>query len=293
MSKAAMILACICLLATTAWADFPTDRAAALKLVREGKHDEALTRFVALADAATDPQQKSEALAQAADCALKLKQPQQAMELARKIPLPERSKLVQMRVLIDGRGYDALLSQFKDEDLSTWPEALAGEAHYMRGVAYAKKEQGEAAEKEFDSALKLLGEGQVRGQAALARAENYRKLLKDIDKARQAYADLQQIEIKRDRFGWLYMSGVIGEAEILRQQGKLDDALAVLNRVNLAELKSGYWGAQLYVAHAELLIARGQKTEAAAMLRQALERSTQDFQKTAIQKQLDQLSVAP
>lgn len=293
MLRLAMRIACVLLLTSAALADYPADRDAALKLVRAGKHADALARFVALADAAADPLQKSDALSQASACAQTLKQSQQAMDLARQIPLPEMSTVVQMRVLAGERAHQALLTQFKDEDLSKWPEALAGEAHYLRGLSYHKLGQGPAAEQELAAAVQLMGEGMARGQAGLTRAANFQNLLKDAAQARQAYADLQQIEAKRDRSGWLYFTAVIGEAGILRQQGQFDDALAVLNRIDLQSRSPGYWTAQLCIAHAELLLARGLKEQALTMLRQALEASNQDFQKAAIQKRLDELAATP
>ncbi len=293
MLRLATRIACVLLLTGTALADYPADREEAMKLVRAGKHEQALAQLVALADAAADPLQKSDALSQASACAQALKQSQQAMDLAKQIPLPALSRLVQMRVLSGDRAYPALLAQFKDEDLSKWPEDQAGEAHYLRGLSYHKLRQGAAAEQELAQAVRLMGEGLTRSQAGLTRAENLQILLKDLDGARQAYAWLQQIEARRDRFGWLYFTAVIGEAGILRQQGQFDDALAVLNRVDVETRSPGYWTAQLRVAHAELLLARGQKEQARTMLRQALEASNQDFQQAAIQKQLDQLAATP
>ena len=77
-------------------ADYLSDRKAAMELVQAGKHEDALSAFLKMADNTASHVQKSDALEQAAMRAQSLKRCDQALELARRIPLVPAAKTVQM-----------------------------------------------------------------------------------------------------------------------------------------------------------------------------------------------------
>ena len=123
-------------------ADYIADRSAAMELVRGRQYEEAMAAFAEMAEATTNERQKSDAFEQAAMCAHRLKQYDQAMELARRIPLAPTSKTVQMRLMLENGKARELILTFKDEDIGSWPEKEAGEAFCCRGRAYHKVKNG-------------------------------------------------------------------------------------------------------------------------------------------------------
>ena len=204
------------------WADYPSDRKAALELSKAGKNEEALSAFDKLAKSATDETQKADALEQAAMCAHQLKKYDQALELAGQIPLVPMAKTVQMRIMLDnGKGAE-LLAKFKDEPIADWPAKAAGEASYCRGMAYFIAKDGNGAESDLKNALKNMAPGSTTDQARLALADNYKNNLKDDQQALAAY--LEGIEKATDKFGWFRFSSIVSASKILSQQSKYDEA---------------------------------------------------------------------
>lgn len=281
------------LAATAAWADYPAERKAALELVKAGKHEEALAAFEKMAAAATSNVQKADALEQAAMCAVQLKQPDRAMEIAGRIPIEANATMVQMRLMTGARKYQEVVDKWGSLDVSNWPDAVAAEALWYRGRCHSALRKGDAAEADLKLAMDMIPEGYMRGQVAMSRAENLLNVVKDQDKALAAYVELQDIEIKRDRWGWMYLTAITQTAAIQRGLGKLDDAQATLDKVDHTTMKSGHWATQMRMARAEVLAARGETDKAIAMFEETLTSAgPAEHQKTAIQKRIDELKAA-
>jgi len=272
------------------WADSIAGRKAAMELVRGRKYEAALTAFTKMAEGTDNDRQKSDALEQAALCAHHLKRYGKAMELAQQIPLTPASKRVQMRIMRENRKRRELIDRFKDEDLGAWPEQDAGAAFFYRGEAYFRLKMGPAAEADLEGALENLGKGPLRGQAALTLAHNYRQNLHDDQAALNAYIQTQRIEKKRDQWGWLYLTAVTAAADILRQQNKHDEALAMLGQVAVDKMRNGYWKAALLCAYGEIRASQGQKAKAPARFKEALGvKGIADGQKAACQRRIREL----
>jgi len=271
-------------------ADYIADRKAAMELVRGGKYEAALAAFTEMAEGTDNDRQKSDALEQAALCAHHLKRYGKAMELAQQIPLTPASKRVQMRVMHENGKRRELIDSFKDEDLGAWPEKDAGAALFYRGEAYFSLKMGPAAEADLKVALENLGKGYLRGQAALTLAHNYRQNLPDDQAALNAYIRMQKAERKRDQWGWLYLTAVTSAADILRQQEKHDEALAMLGQVAVDKMGDGYWKAALLCAYGEIRASQGQTAKALARFTEALAvKGIPDAQKVACQRRVREL----
>jgi len=290
MLRQTIPLAALLSFSVQVWADYIADRKAAMELVRGRKYEAALTAFTEMAEGTDNGRQKSDALEQATLCAHHLKRFGKAMELAQQIPLTPASRRMQMRTMRENRKRRELIDRFKDEDLGAWPEKEAGAALFYRGEAYFSIKMGPAAEADLKGALANLGKGYLRGQAALTLAHNYRQNLNDSQAALEAYVRTQKIERKRDQWGWLYLTAVTAAADILRQQRKYDEALAMLGQVIVDKMGNGYWRAALLCAHGEIHASRGQHARALARFKEALAvKGIADGQKTACQRRIREL----
>ena len=258
-------------------------RAAAAKL----KGEEALTAFIALADRPFSAAQKADALEQASALAFEQKKYDQAMELAKKIPIPSISKAAQIRILA-GRGeWDSLLAQYKDEKIDDWwPNYLNGEAYSCRGSAYAIKGDGTNAAADLRKAADLTCyDGNGQGLLLIRLGNVYRDLLKDDTRALAAYREAYQTWNLYKR-----LAAAIEASGILARQNKLDEALAELKTIELDKVTYPDWRGRLLAAYASILAKQGQKAEAIARYREAAGLKDMDAsQKTAYEKILRDL----
>jgi hypothetical protein len=127
----------------------------------------ALKALIALADGSADKLtdlQLSEALKQAAAVARNLKEYAQADQLASRIPIDSLKKTAVMQNLLAQRKFAKVIELFGGEDLARWPFWAAGEGHATRGLAYAAVGERAKAEADFQAALQLTSDKQVRRQ---------------------------------------------------------------------------------------------------------------------------------
>lgn len=285
--KQAVVFGVVLAFSVSVRADYPADRKAAMELVQAGKNEEALSAFTKLSQSAVEEAQKADALEQAAMCASRLKKYDQAIELAGKIPALPMSKAVQMKIMMDnGKGAE-LLAKFKDENFADWPSKAAGDAYYCRGIAYFQTKDGKCAEADLKNALTKLAPGYTVDEARLKLAENYKNNLNDDQQALAAYREL--IEKATDSFGWIRLGSIATASEILRKQGKYDEAFQILGKAQVDGLNS-YWKIAILGAYGETLAAQGKKTEAAAKFKEALAvKGITDEHKPAYEKRLAEL----
>ena len=269
-------------------ADYLSDRKAALALVQAGKDAEALTAFTNMAGNVASEIQKSDALELAAECANRLKQYDKALELAKAIPLPAVSKKCRMNLLQANRKYSELLAEFKTEDIDHWPESARGEAFFSRGQAFVQLKDGPAAEADLKKAAEYSRERHTPGLAWLMLGNMCRDLLKDDQKALEAYGE--GIKMVSGGGGYSYtMEAVLSAADILCKQGKYDEALEVLKKIDFKKME-GYWGVTFRCAYGETLASQGKKTEAIAKFNEALGvKDATAAQKAACEKRIKEL----
>lgn len=249
----------------TARADYLSDRQAAVKLVAAGQHAEALEIYLRIAEPPATKGQQADALHQAAKCAVNLKQFDQALELAGRIPLPNSALACRLSILESARRWEDLVSEFEPVEIANWPERLRGEAYLSRGTAHAVLKHGAEAARDFEAALDFLTNANSRGYCSNLLGDACRNLLKDDDRALAAYHQTQRI-------GTIYKQAqaAIQAADILVQQQKLDAALAEFDRIDLAELTAPFWRGKLLCAHGRALSAAGNKADAEKKFAEAL-----------------------
>jgi tetratricopeptide (TPR) repeat protein len=253
--------------AFAAHAGYIEDRAAATKQMEAGEHEKALAAFQAMAAGPVTDRQKSDALDQAALCAYSLKQYDRAMELARSIPLEADAKLVQMGIMMTRNQSQEVIARFGSEDLDAWPDPLKGRASYNRGRAFQAVGNGEAAALDLERASKyLLADGRTRNKALTLLAGTYSGLLHNDEQALAAYRRLYDLgDVIRQGIA------VCGMAEILKRQGRYDDALAQLQRVDLTQVGDPYLKGRILELWGDVLVAAGKKADAAARYKTAFQ----------------------
>ena len=269
-------------------ADYLSDRKAAMELVRAGQHEEALSAFLKMADNTASDVQKSDALEQAAMRAQSLKRYDQALELARRIPLAPAAKTVEMRFLSEARKWREILDAFKNEDLDSWPEYVVGEASQLRGNACYQLGDGQGAAADLTRAAEYLTDSNSKGLALNALGDTYAALLKDDLQAVVAYRRVYQTDNVYKR-----SAAAMSVAAILARQNKLAEALLELETIDLDKVKHPYWRGRMLTTYGSLLAQQGKRAAAIVKYREAVQ--LQDLppaQKSAYETALKDLTKA-
>jgi tetratricopeptide (TPR) repeat protein len=288
MLKKLMVIGILFSLVAGARADYIEDRKAAMALVKAGKTEEALVAFNKMAEGPITAYQKSDALEQAVLCALNLKRSDQAMKLAGTIPLQPVSKLCQMRILTADRQWQALIDQFKDEDLNRWPDSLAGEAFQTRGDTYAALKNGPAAAADLKKATEYLTDVNSLGLALTALGGVYENLLKDDDLALETYRKVYAASTV-----YKHASAAMAAAGILQRRNKADEAIRELDTIDIKEMAPCNLRAATLNAYADAYAAQGKKAEAIAKYKEVLnETAAEPWRKEACEKQIKALEAA-
>jgi predicted negative regulator of RcsB-dependent stress response len=250
------------------YVDYLVGGKAADNLLRARKNQEALAAYVALAATkdVTDLQQ-STALRRAASAARNLKDYAKAEELAERIPLPAVAKSVHMENLLAQRKASELLRQFGKEDFSKWPFPYVAPAASARARAYLLNENGKAAEDDLQAALALTSDKRLRTSILVNIGHNRETNLKDDTGALAAY---RQNFVDKERIGGAEeFRSVQQAARILSRQGKHDEALQTLARIDATKL-TGSWSSTTHAIEGDLLSAAGRKSEARGAYQKAL-----------------------
>ena len=180
---------------------------AAAGLARAGKDSEALAAYRELAATVPMPDRlKSQLLENASRCAQRMKDWDQALKLAKSIPVEPLAMHRQMELLLDRKQYAELIESFTSKKLGgrnfhlsyCYPELedVMADLYYFRSIAYC--ETGNLAAAEAD--LKIMNDKRTQlsyrsGEAIhdlvwLRVGDFYRQYLKDDDRALTAYANV-------------------------------------------------------------------------------------------------------
>lgn len=189
--------------------------------------------FLALAEGTVTDFQKAAALEQAA-----LLDKAGAGPIMDRIPVESVRKAAQMQNLLAHFKAPEVIATFADEDISKWPFWKRGDGFHARGRAYSITKAGEKAEADLRAALDFTGEPRTRDAILLLQGQNRENNLKNDESALQAY---QAVIEGRTRLGGADEFGALqGIARVLTRKGRFDEALRILERADLANLK-GLW----------------------------------------------------
>ncbi|HYF37962.1 MAG TPA: hypothetical protein VD994_21850, partial [Prosthecobacter sp.] len=247
--------------------DFIQITRASAELAQRGKHTEARAALTALAETRISDLQKSNALAQAAASAAALKQFDDAATIAARIPIDSVKKTALMHLLLAQQKAPQIIVDFAGENVSTWPFWQQGAGYFARGRAYAIAKQGREADSDLAQALVWTSDPRDRTAILLALGQNREYTLKDDEQALAAY---RRIVDAATRIGGAdEFTAVQGMARILARRGQFAEALAILHKPRIGDLR-GAWRGSMLLAIAETQQAAGQKDQAAATYRSLL-----------------------
>jgi len=174
-----------------------------------------------------------------------------------------------MRELYKGQKWQALVDEFKDTDVSGWPDDWASEALLMRGEGRYNLKNGREAEADLQKAI-----GRFPASIPSSRpppvitwfrlAENYQQNLKDNQKALEAYIKVN--EMARSENWWMPVAAVMRAADILRSLGRDDEALKMLETAGRDKKDS-----RVCCAYLDALAAMGRKEDAIAWCKKMMQ----------------------
>ena len=251
------------------------DEAQAQKLFRQGKYAEAQAAYEALAESAPDAVEKSQWQARAAlAVGRQADQWDQAMALAERIEHEPYAVRTQMELLAQKGQHEQIVARFKDEQIVEWPaheipktaRLPAGDvrvlALWMRGRAYYRTGDGEAAERDLSKAVELMGDKLMRGGDILITwARNRQQLLKDDEKAFEAYSQLLSHGRRGINGAADYYRALLNTASYHRKWGEYDKALELIRRVKPRQQTNAWHGNGL-IALGRTFAAAGRTEEA-------------------------------
>jgi tetratricopeptide (TPR) repeat protein len=275
----------ILLSACCSFADYGAQRALLLAGAKDGRREEALAAFRALAAAQDDPYRRSDALERAAVLAQTMKRHDEALELAAAIPLLWRARTVRMRLLAERGFWKQVAEESAADDIAAWPPAVAAEALALRGQALRKQGRPAEALADLEASVRL----QPGGAICLELAGLYAELGRDVE-AMDAYGLAQRVV--PDRRSWVYITSVLRRAAILLRKELYAAALHELDQC--ANPPGGFWEAALLKLRGEVLAARGNIAEAMEAYRRALTvKGLHDVQRRELEALLAALDTTP
>ena len=239
----------------------------AIALYNQGKHQEAQEIFVKLADAAATPQAKADSLCYVAFCLNGRKKYDEALEAAKKIEF--RPVSVNTQMIIMGTKPKEIIEAFKDEDFSGWPESIKGEGYYRRGYSYSKLQNTDAAIKDLEKSVEFYPED--KKLLPLGTLAGIYEVMKDDQKALDTHLKIQALASSKATAFTInsYNNSTSACASILKRQGKYDDAVAELQKIDL-EKSNGALKFQILKSFGEIYEVQGKKSEAIAKYKEAV-----------------------
>ena len=183
---------------------------------------------------------------------------------AEQIPLESVAKTVRMENLLAQREWKMLIEQFAEEKIRDWPFWQIGAGAFARGRAFHAAGQGEAAAVDLLLALEFTSDSRQRLSIQGTLADNYEKVLEDDDKALPVYQEI--VESTTHKGSADYFSAVQGAARIRTRRREFEEALKILDQVNVKDLR-GYWRGSMLLVRGSTLAAAGRNKEALQMYR--------------------------
>jgi tetratricopeptide (TPR) repeat protein len=266
MLKKAIVFGIGISLAISLFAESAVDFKTAMGLYNQGKYREAQEMFVKVADAASTPQAKADCLFYAAFSLNGQKKYDEAVEMAKKIEIKPVSIICQMSIMGWNGKFNEFMEAFKDEDINAWPESYRGEGFFRRGYTYNKLKNTDAAVKDLEKSAEYYSDERAKMNSLSTLAIIYESI-KDDQKALDTYQKIQSlISIKGTP---AYNNAIISRASILKRQGKFDEALIDLQKIDTVKL-AGDMKFLTLKAFGEIYEAQGKNSEAVAKYKEAV-----------------------
>ena len=254
-----LLIMCALLSAAPALAgNFPQDYQAALRLYETGKIAEANDAFAKLSESGPNQPAKDAALVQAAYCEARLKHAGEAEALVTRIKDRHLGVLCRMNLLTFDNKFADIVTLSKDEDIEQWPDALAFDALFCRGSAFARTRDAGKAEKDFRAAIQHTVSDYNKGQTYLKLGALFGDADKTDQRALDAFAAVYSLKPGLT----VQCRAVLARAKLLASQGKRDAAIAEFD--HLKDIKTQPHWSIGQMGLAEVYEALGAKDQALA-----------------------------
>jgi tetratricopeptide (TPR) repeat protein len=244
--------------------DFASRMDSADALCREGRHEEAVAAYVALAKASREVVQRYDAISAAARCArLHLGSEARALELCDAVADPLYTKACRAVVYQWATSPARVIDDLGEEDLTRWPEELAANAFMVRGQAHYRLENGKQAVDDFVRAYQF-SQGQEKWAALQRLGDTFWHRLDDEILAEACYRKCMAVS----GLGWPGLQSRVNLGALLLAQERHDAAMQVLTGAPGA---TGTWRAALLIGAAQVHAATGQADAARSALNEAVQ----------------------
>lgn len=276
-----------------ALADFAGDFQKAKELFDRQQYQAAAEAFGKLALAAPNAHGEAASISLAAISLERLKQVDRAIEMARTIRAKPMAAYTQMEILSHSGRPKELIAAFKGENIAAWPDSINYKGFSLRGGAYNAVRDKRSALEDFARCVDLAGSDVWVKLEAL---NNVAALHQDHDDNAKAMETYQKaFAIYEDSPGckgrWVYPQALLGAAHVLMNQGKYDEAAAVLAKYGdtSEKIRRNYWGFLVLEAHGDIFAAQGRKSAALAKYKDALAISTHQACMNRVDKKITAL----
>ncbi|MFN2352557.1 MAG: tetratricopeptide repeat protein [Kiritimatiellia bacterium] len=232
---------------------------------------EARSAFKDLAASATDPEEQDVLSARAA-IALGYQDGQytNALEEAAQIANPPVAEYARITLLSSQSDWTGLIEEFGIAPIADWPVVRLptrpiGGSEDMRFYGLVKRAEAfdqtgayRQAEQDLEKALEMIADWRLR-LATLSKLAALRQ--SKLDDADGAYDVNLQISAL-GRGGSRYFTGTLAAANYLRQNGRYDEAVAMIESMNPRNMQGG-WQGRILIELSRLLLEAGRPAEAA------------------------------
>lgn len=247
--------------------NYPNARTEGLELVDAGKHEAAAEYFLQLAESTKKPIQKSDALTLAALATAKAGRPEEAMELAARIPEMEMAQACQIQLLEETRQWQALVECAAQIDPDAWPEKLLYPALMSRARAWTALGQHDQAESDLRLALNSVISNLNQARIWHALAQNALAGKVGPDRALAAYSELIGLQPSG---GGMLQRGLHERAMLLSGMGRHEEALADLAELEQNTNNDPHWASMVLIAYGDVHRSMGELAKAKSNFEQAL-----------------------
>lgn len=230
-----------------------------MKLVNAGQHEAAAEYFVQLTESTQNPVQQSDALTIAALATAKAGRPEEALELAERIPEPAMAQFCKIKLLEDARQWQALVDSAAEIDFNTWPEKLIFPALTARAHAHTVLGQHDQAESDLRLALESTISNRTRARVWHALAQNARAANAGPEQALAAYGELIRL---RTSGGGMLQRGLQERALFLSGMGRHVEALADLAALEQNNNNDPHWVCAALIAYGDVYRNMGETAKA-------------------------------
>jgi len=144
--------------------------------------------------------------------------------------------LAKMGALVEAKKWDDLVSEFSATKFEDWGDPdLAAKGFLLRAQAHVALNEPGLAQSDLENSLRLNPDSP---EALTVQAENYLSNFKDPEKALAAYQRAH--EIVGINYGWMSCDRALKISALLEEQGRRDEALAILTSYDLKKV-AGSW----------------------------------------------------